>query len=107
MLAFWRSATEDITYGAYFLNERAVEKAMDAFNQGIMDDLNYEVLDLHYTPLRCVEQVVSVDVLAEAPEGKRLPIKVAFEVKGVGRWDRELSIFMPSPAGERSESPVA
>ena len=66
-----------------------------------------EVLDVHYTPLRCVEQVVSVDVLAEAPEGKRLPIKVAFEVKGVGRWDRELSIFMPSPAGERSESPVA
>jgi hypothetical protein len=53
-----------------------------------------QVLNRHYTPLRCVEQVISLDVLAEAPAGNRLPIKVVFTVNGVGRWERELSIFI-------------
>jgi hypothetical protein len=53
------------------------------------------VLNKNYTPLLCVERVWSVKVLAEAPENKRLPIRVDLDVKGIGRWQHELSIFMP------------
>jgi DNA-binding XRE family transcriptional regulator/phage baseplate assembly protein W len=67
---------------------------LEAVRQAAMPYHN-EVMKLHHTPLQCVEQVVSVDVLVEAPEGKRLPIKVVFKVKGIGRWERELSILMP------------
>lgn len=47
------------------------------------------------TPLECVERVLKVEVLAEGPENGRLPIRVTFDVKGVGRWDSELSVFLP------------
>jgi len=55
-----------------------------------------EALNREYTPLQCVERVFSVELLAEVPTNGRLPIRVVFEVKGVGRWEHELSVFLPS-----------
>lgn len=49
-----------------------------------------------FTPLQCVERVRSVQVLAGAPEEQWLPIRVDFDVRGVGRWQHDLSICIPS-----------
>jgi hypothetical protein len=49
-----------------------------------------------YTPLQCVERVWAIEALADAPEGQWLPIRVDFEVRGLGRWQHELSICVPS-----------
>ena len=51
-----------------------------------------------YTPLRCLERVRGIEILAEAPENGWLPVRVDFDIKGVGRWQHELSICMPSAA---------
>lgn len=48
------------------------------------------------TPLQCVERVRKVEALAETPENQWLPIRVDLDVCGVGRWQNELSIFIPS-----------
>jgi len=48
-----------------------------------------------YTPLLCVEHVLGLEVLTEAPVQGRLPIKVDLDIKGVGCWAREIDIFMP------------
>jgi len=55
------------------------------------DDLNRI-----YTPLGCVERVLSVQLLADAPNNERLPLRVGFDVKGVGRWQCDLSVCLPS-----------
>ncbi|QCJ96287.1 hypothetical protein DAA61_10575 [Bradyrhizobium sp. WBAH33] len=47
-----------------------------------------------YTPFRCVQRVHAVDVRGE-PMNNRLPIRVVFEVNGVGRWSHDLDIFLP------------
>jgi hypothetical protein len=47
------------------------------------------------TPLRCVERVRSVEVLAEAVENDRLPIRCDLEINGVGSWQCEISIWLP------------
>jgi hypothetical protein len=57
-----------------------------------------EVLDRQYTPLRCVERVWGIEILAEAPKNDWLPVRVDFDVCGVGRWQSDLSICMPSAA---------
>jgi hypothetical protein len=54
------------------------------------------VLKRDYTPLQCVERVRAVEALADAPENQWLPVRVDFDVRGVGRWQRELSICVPS-----------
>lgn len=48
-----------------------------------------------YTPLQCVERVFGVELLAEAPTNNWLPIRIDIEVKGLGRWRRELSVCVP------------
>ena len=48
-----------------------------------------------YTPLLCVEQVFGVEVLAEAPTNNWLPIREDLSVKGVGRWQHDLSVCIP------------
>jgi hypothetical protein len=50
------------------------------------------------TPLHCVERVLSVKPLSDAAENGRLPVGVAFDVNGAGRWEQEMSIFMPDGA---------
>jgi hypothetical protein len=42
-----------------------------------------------HTPLKCVERVFSIEVLANAPTKNWLPIRVDLDIKGVGRWKHE------------------
>lgn len=48
-----------------------------------------------YTPLQCVERVFGIKPLADAPTDNWLPVRVDLEVKGLGRWQHELSICVP------------
>ncbi|UIK20653.1 hypothetical protein [Rhizobium leguminosarum] len=48
------------------------------------------------TPLQCVTRVRSVELLSESPENNRLPLRIDLDVQGVGRWQRELSIYLPT-----------
>lgn len=48
------------------------------------------------TPLRCVTRVHGLELLSEAPNENRLPVRVDLEVQGFGRWQRDLSIYMPT-----------
>jgi hypothetical protein len=48
------------------------------------------------TPLLCVTRVRNVDLLADMPTKNRLPVRVEFDVQGVGLWTRELSIYVPT-----------
>jgi phage baseplate assembly protein W len=54
------------------------------------------LLKLPYTPLQCVERVRSIEALADAPENQWLPVRIDLDIRGVGRWQRELSICIPS-----------
>jgi nucleoside phosphorylase len=54
------------------------------------------VLKLQYTPFQCVTHVYSFELLSETPENNRLPVRVDFDVQGVGRWQRDLLIYMPT-----------
>jgi hypothetical protein len=49
-----------------------------------------------YTPLQGIARVRSFELLPETPKNHRIPVRVDFEVQGVGRWQRELSIYMPT-----------
>jgi hypothetical protein len=53
-------------------------------------------LGLSYTPLRCVERVRGIEALADAPENQWLPVRLDLDVRGVGRWQHDLSICIPS-----------
>jgi hypothetical protein len=48
------------------------------------------------TPLQCITRVRRFELLSETPINNRLPIRVDFEVQGLGPWQRELSIYMPT-----------
>ena len=54
------------------------------------------VMNRIYTPLRCVTRVLSVTLLSEIPENHRLPIRVNFDVQGVGQWQHDVSIYLPT-----------
>jgi hypothetical protein len=55
-----------------------------------------DVLKRQYTPLQCVTRVNNVELLSEAPRNNRLPIRVDFIVQGIGVWQRDLSVYMPT-----------
>ena len=57
-----------------------------------------------YTPLLCVERVFGVEVLASAPTDNWLPIRVDLDVKGVGKWQHELSVYISSESIRRPSS---
>jgi hypothetical protein len=59
------------------------------------------VLNRHYTPLQCVERVFGIEFLANAPTKNWLPIRVDLDVKGVGRWQHELSVCIPQNPTKR------
>jgi hypothetical protein len=48
-----------------------------------------------FTSLLCVERVFGIEIRANAPTKNWLPIQVDLEVKGVGRWQHELSVCVP------------
>jgi transcriptional regulator with XRE-family HTH domain len=50
------------------------------------------------TPLHSVERVLSVEPLSATADNERLPVRVAFDVNGAGRWEQELSLSMPDAA---------
>jgi len=53
-------------------------------------------LKRQYTPMLCVERVHGIQILADAPMGNWLPVRVDLDVKGVGRWRYDLSICIPA-----------
>ncbi|MGI4812078.1 MAG: hypothetical protein ACRYGG_01860 [Janthinobacterium lividum] len=55
------------------------------------------IMSRHETPLRCVNRVHSIDLLTDSPVDNRLSLRISLDVQGVGKWIRELSIFMPTP----------
>lgn len=57
----------------------------------IYDDL----LRSEYTPLLCVNRVISADPLVEEFKNGRLPIRFDLDVKGLGRWQKVISVFLP------------
>lgn len=48
------------------------------------------------TPLQCITRVHNIELLSEAPINNKLPIRVDFDVQGVGRWQYDLEIYMPT-----------
>jgi hypothetical protein len=48
-----------------------------------------------YTPLLCVERVFGIELLAAEPTDRWLPIRVDLSVKGVGRWQHDISVCIP------------
>jgi hypothetical protein len=59
------------------------------------------IMNRQYTPLQCVERVFGIELLANAPTKNWLPIRVDFDVKGVGRWQHDLSICIPQNPTKR------
>lgn len=53
-----------------------------------------EVGKRSYTPLHCVERVWGVDVLSDEVVKRRLPMRMDFDVNGVGRWQCEVAILV-------------
>jgi hypothetical protein len=47
------------------------------------------------TPLLCVERVFAIKLLADVPANNWLPIRVDLDVKGLGRWQHDLSVYIP------------
>ncbi|VVD79534.1 hypothetical protein PEP31012_01020 [Pandoraea eparura] len=50
----------------------------------------------HYTPLQCVTRVHTVELLSDQPSANRLPVRLRLDVNGLGTWERELRIYMPT-----------
>ncbi len=48
-----------------------------------------------YTPLLCVERVFGIKILTDTPTKNWLPIRVDLSVKGLGRWQHDLSVCIP------------
>jgi hypothetical protein len=59
------------------------------------------IMNRQYTPLRCVERVFGIKILADAPAKNWLPIRVDLDVKGVGRSQHDLSVCIPQEPIER------
>jgi hypothetical protein len=53
-------------------------------------------MDRQYTQLQCVTRVRYVELLTDTPTKNRLPVRLDFEVQGMGPWQSELSIYMPT-----------
>lgn len=48
-----------------------------------------------YTPMLCVERVFDIKILAKTPTNRWLPIRVDLQIKGLGRWEHDLSVCIP------------
>lgn len=67
-------------------------------------------LNSNETPLRAVERVREVEVLSSSSIDQYLPIRFVLDVKGIGRWERELRVYIYTPeelqtAAEREVRP--
>jgi hypothetical protein len=52
--------------------------------------------DAKKTPLRCVSRVYGIELLDDTPTADRVPVRVDLDVQGVGRWQRHLSVSLPT-----------
>jgi hypothetical protein len=57
-----------------------------------------QMMKTQYTPLQCVERVHGAEILADEPANRWLPIRVDLDVNGLGRWQADLSICIPTLA---------
>jgi hypothetical protein len=48
------------------------------------------------TPLLCIERVFGIELLADAPTNNSLPVRLDLQVKGIGRRQFELPIYIPA-----------
>ena len=95
-LAEYFEAFHNSPWLGHLLKLEAIRLSAIPYHDPIMNKQN--------TPLRCVERVHRIEVLAESPGNQRLPICVDFDVCGVGRWQHELSILLPSSTIEKYTS---
>ena len=58
-----------------------------------------ELLHREYTPLQTVERVHSIEVIGTKSSKNWLPVRVDLDVNGVGRWQADFSILIPSEPG--------
>lgn len=68
---------------------------LDVIRQAAIPDKS-SFRDSEDTPLRCVTRVRGFELLSETPVDQRLPVRVDFEVLGHGRWQHDLSVYMPT-----------
>lgn len=54
------------------------------------------ILGKRYTPLQCVTRVRNFELRSDAPKNNRIDTRVDFDVQGVGRWQHDLSIYVPT-----------
>jgi hypothetical protein len=54
------------------------------------------ILNRSYTPLQCVTRVRTVEVLEDVPTDNRIPLRIDFDVQGLGRWQHELHAYLPT-----------
>lgn len=52
-------------------------------------------LNRQYTPFQCIERVWGIEVLSDVPNNQWLPIRVDLGVKGLGRRQYNVSVFVP------------
>lgn len=50
-----------------------------------------------YTPFECVNRVLDVTLLSEAPAKDLLPVRIKLDVQGVGEWSGDFSLFLLKP----------
>jgi hypothetical protein len=55
-----------------------------------------DTLKRQYTQLQCVTRVNRIELLSETSPNNWLPVHVDFNVQGVGAWQRDLSVYMPT-----------
>ena len=84
----------------YFENFRGTHylgwlMALDAVREAAIPFTD-TVMNTQSTPLQCVTRVRSFELLSETPVNNRLPVRINFEIQGLGPWERELSIYMPT-----------
>jgi hypothetical protein len=70
-----------------FLKLEIIRQAAIPYTDSILNQQN--------TPLQCVERVFGIEILASAPIKNWLPVRLDLDVKGIGRWQHELSIYIP------------
>jgi hypothetical protein len=68
---------------------------LDVIRQAVIPARD-DVTNRQSTPLQCVTRVRAVELQAETPTNDRLPLRLDLEVQGVGRWKRDISIYMPT-----------
>jgi hypothetical protein len=52
--------------------------------------------DERQTPLPSITRVRSFELLSEIPNASRLPVRAVFDLQGLGLWEGQLSVYMPT-----------